>query len=377
MVLTMNGVNILIVEDERIIALDLKERLLRLGYGVIGIASRAETVLQFITDGHPDLVLMDIRLRGEVSGIEIATQIRSHFDLPVVFLTAHADAATLEAALATHPFGYIVKPFADHDLSTTLQVALANYQAEQRIRQALAKEKELNELKSQFVSIVSHEFRNPLSSILFTLEVLDRQEPEAISLAKHQLYVQRAKAAAKQMEQLINDILIVSELGQTQFQCHPTPMNVRWFCQELIEELETTVGVNHSLQFSVDERGSNDCSFYCFDTKLLRHILTNLLSNAVKYSPKNSLVELHLTCASEDVSFQIRDQGIGIPIADLAHLCEPFYRCTNVHEIPGTGLGLAIVKRCVDAHAGQIAIDSKVDLGTTITVTLKSTPEAE
>ncbi|WP_431660316.1 response regulator [Pantanalinema rosaneae] len=99
----MSGVNVLVVEDERIIALDLQERLLQLGYGVVGIADRADKVWQLVADYHPDLVLMDIQLRGNVSGIEIAAQLRSQVDLPIVFLTAYTDAATVKAALKIYP----------------------------------------------------------------------------------------------------------------------------------------------------------------------------------------------------------------------------------------------------------------------------------
>jgi CheY-like chemotaxis protein len=127
---------ILIVEDERLIALDIKQRLVQLGYEVMAIANRAQTALEKVAEDPPDLVLMDIRLKGSMDGISAAAQMRSQFDLPVVFLTAHADEATLQQVKAVQPFGYLVKPIETQNLRATIEVALTRHQTEQTIRQS-------------------------------------------------------------------------------------------------------------------------------------------------------------------------------------------------------------------------------------------------
>jgi CheY-like chemotaxis protein len=128
--------SILIVEDERLIALDIKRRLLQLGYEVSAIADSADTALQAIAQSPPNLVLMDIHLRGEVDGIATARQIREQFNLPVVFLTAYADAATLKQAKTSQPFGYIVKPIQTNDLSATIAIALVRHETELALQQS-------------------------------------------------------------------------------------------------------------------------------------------------------------------------------------------------------------------------------------------------
>ncbi|KAF3888705.1 MULTISPECIES: hybrid sensor histidine kinase/response regulator [Nostocales] len=362
-------VNILIVEDEWIIALDIKRHLSKLGYGVAGTANCAEKALELVAKTQPDLVLMDIYLQGETTGIETSELIRQQFHLPIVFLTAHADEATLTEAIATRPQGYVVKPFEEQDLSVAIQVALANHRAERGVQQALEQEKQLNELKSQFVSIVSHEFRNPLSSILLTLELL---EQTALTPEKRAAHIQRAKNTIHQMSQLITDVLVVGEVERGQFQCESAPIDIIEFCSNLVEELQSLPKTKHDLVITV--RGCNETEhpFYELDPKLLHHILSNLLENAIKYSPAGSKIIFDLQCELDFVQFQIQDRGIGLTKADREKLFTPFHRGSNVGKIRGTGLGLSIVKKCVDAHGGKIGVVSELSTGSIFTVTLYS-----
>ncbi|HEY9696269.1 MAG TPA: ATP-binding protein [Trichocoleus sp.] len=363
----MEKTNILVVEDEPLIAMDIQQRLLRLGYNVAAIADSAETALQAAEQFPLDLVLMDIQLYGDRDGIETAAEIQERFNLPVVYLTAHADSATLEQAKLTHPFGYIVKPFENHDLSTAIEIALSRYQAEVAIHQAAEREKELHEIKSRFVSIVSHEFRNPLAVIQLALDIISRGD-RTISPAKEELYIQRAKDSVHQMRDLLEDVLIIGESEAGNLQCHPVPIDLDDFCRNLIEELHMAVRANHSIILTIKRSIDSSQTIYCFDSKLLHYILANLLSNAVKYSLEQTDVKLNVFCQLDSVIFQIQDQGIGIPIAEQTQLFSPFYRSSNTKQIPGTGLGLSIVKQCVDAHGGTISIESKEGLGTTFTV---------
>ncbi|MBF2076422.1 MAG: response regulator [Synechococcales cyanobacterium C42_A2020_086] len=364
----MSRTKILVVEDEPVIALDIEECLMRLGYEVVAIVDCSDAALTAVTDFLPDLVLMDIHLQGDSNGIETAQQIWHRYHLPVVFLTAHADGATLELAKATQPFGYIVKPFETRDLTVTIEIALHRYQAEMTMQQALAREQALNRLKSQFVSIVSHEFRNPLSSILFSLDLMDYASPNHFPPEKRQAYLQRARLSVEQMMQMLEDVLMLSEINADNFQFQPQPLLVVDFCQELIEQFQIDLEQHYPIQFTysnVDEH-----SLYDLDEKLLRHILSNLLSNAIKYSPAQTRIEFELSGSATQLVFRIRDFGIGIPVQDQDHLFDAFYRGSNVGSIPGTGLGLSIVKQCVEAHHGQISMESQVGMGTTFVVTL-------
>lgn len=365
-----SSLKILIVEDEWIIALDIKRHLSKLGYDVAGTANCAEKALELVAQTNPDLVLMDIYLQGETAGIEVAKLILKEFHLPVVFLTAHADEATLTEALATHPYGYIIKPFEEQDLSVAIQVALANHRAERAIQQALEQEKQLNELKSQFVSMVSHEFRNPLSSLLLTLDLLEQQN--LFTREKQLTYIQRGKTVIKEMVQLITDVLVVGEVEREQFQCQSEPVDIVWFCSSLVDDLKSRPETEHKLILTVRGCSEAEHPFYDLDPKLLQHILNNLMENAMKYSPVGSQVTFELQCEPDYVQFQIQDRGIGLTKQDQEKLFTPFHRGSNVGKIRGTGLGLSIVKKCVDTHQGKIAVESEVGVGTLFTVTLYS-----
>ncbi len=130
----MSGSEILVVEDEGVVALDITDQLLRLGYGVCGTAASAERALQLVAQNVPDLVLMDIRLRGDLDGVQAAQQIRDRFQIPVVFLTAHADAPTVERAKAAMPYGYLIKPFDGQELKSTIEITLSRHALERRER---------------------------------------------------------------------------------------------------------------------------------------------------------------------------------------------------------------------------------------------------
>jgi len=370
-----SALNILIVEDEWIIALDIKRHLNKLGYTVTGIANCAEKAMELFTQTTPDLVLMDIYIQGEKNGIEVAELLRQQFPIPIIFLTAHADDSTVKQAAFIRPQGYIIKPFEEQDLSVAIQIALANHQAEQAIHYALANQMRLNELKSQFVSMVSHEFRNPLGTLLLTLGALEEQT--LVKPEKQFVYVQRAKTVIKEMAQLIDDVLVVGEVEREQFEYQPLPIDIAWFCSNLVEDLQSRPNVENNLELIIEGFDETKHLFYELDTKLLRHILMNLLENAVKYSPPGSPVTFELQCKPEFVQFRIQDQGIGLTKQDQEKLFTPFHRGSNVGKIRGTGLGLSIVKKCVEAHGGKITVESEVGAGTQFTVTLYSRLRSE
>ncbi|MER3434006.1 MAG: hybrid sensor histidine kinase/response regulator [Leptolyngbya sp. ERB_1_1] len=364
----MSTARILIVEDESIIALDIQTSLQNAGYQVVSIATSAEEALSDTANLQPDLVLMDIRLRSETDGVETAEQIWQNWQLPVIFLTAHADENTLSRAKQTQPFGYILKPFEDRELITMIEIALSRHRAETIIQSALKKEKEINELKSRFVSVVSHEFRNPLNTILFSTELLQRYGTQ-ITEEKKETYLERIQGSVKRMNQLLSNVLTVGETEAGKLKFNPHPLDVIRFCEELVDEFHITDVQKSPIAFSHDQTSFSD-SLPCLDERLLRHILTNLLSNAVKYSLNGKPIELKLNFSDRSAIFSIQDQGIGIPKSEQASLFQSFHRASNAKAIPGTGLGLSIVKQCVDLHDGTITVESEENQGTLFTVTL-------
>lgn len=237
-------------------------------------------------------------------------------------------------------------------------------QAEADIRHALEKEKELHELKSRFVSMTSHEFRTPLTTILSSAELL--QDYGSIWNEEKKLkHLQRIQIAVKHMTELLNDVLLIGKAEAGKLEFNPTPLNLVQFCRELVEEMQLAAE-NHTIILHI----GGECVNACMDEKLLRHIFTNLLSNAIKYSPSGATVKFEFVASQKVGIFRIQDQGIGIPQADIAQLFNSFHRASNVGTISGTGLGLAIVKKSVDLHNGDIFVKSAVDSGTTFVVKL-------
>jgi signal transduction histidine kinase len=250
---------------------------------------------------------------------------------------------------------------ANHSLRSEVE---ERKRAEAELARGLDAEKELNQLKSRFVSIVSHEFRTPLGVIMSSADILrkytDRLDPER--RAEH---LQEIHDATRQMAGMMEQVLLLGRAESGRLAFSPAPLDLTAFCQKLADEqLSTTHGrcpitVKGAASFSAEG-----------DEALLRHIFSNLLSNAVKYSPKGSLVDFTLERADSDALFVVRDRGIGIPQREAAHLFTAFHRCANVGEVPGSGLGLLIVKRCVELHGGSISFESQEGAGTAVTVRL-------
>ena len=238
-------------------------------------------------------------------------------------------------------------------------------QLEEELKAALHKEKELNELKSRFVAMTSHEFRTPLSTILSSSELLEHYRHKWTE-EKQLLHMHRIQTAVKHMTEMLNNVLVIGKAEAGKLDFIPVPFDLVKYCHYLVEELQLNVNNQHAISFIRQD----DCMPCCMDEKLLEHILSNLLSNAIKYSPTGSTVRFSLTLKDGLAVFTIQDQGIGIPPEDLPHLFESFHRATNVGNIQGTGLGLAIVKKCVDTHNGEIAVKSEVGVGTIFSVTL-------
>lgn len=278
------------------------------------------------------------------------------------------------------------------DLYAKLEVELVERkQAEAEVLRALAKEKELSELKSRFIRTASHEFRTPLATIFACSDLLKRFGHRLTEEKKIER-LDKIQREVKHLTNLIEDILLLGKVEAGRVEFKPAPLELIQFCQSLFEEL-TLVTENHQLVFiypeglvqytsAISPTPASDAppgdlpEFWVeMDEKLLRPMLTNLLTNAIKYSPSGGTVTLSLTWDDDQVTFQVQDEGIGISPEDQAHLFEEFYRASNVSNLPGTGLGLVIVKSAVDLHQGRIQVASQVGVGTTFTIQLPIRPK--
>ena len=240
-------------------------------------------------------------------------------------------------------------------------------QANQELQQAIEKEKKLHALKTKFLSMASHEFRTPLTTVMMATDMLETYG-STLSSEQKEDFLERIKVSAELMTELMNEILQYTRIENGSE--HPVSKEIELprFCSELLDEIRLISGAGYNLIFLVQQE--TGCTVFKVDPLVLRQILTNLLSNAIKYSPKGGTIKLSLQLSECQVTFEVKDQGIGIPEKEIGSLFEAFKRGENVRSIQGTGLGLAIVKKCVDLYGGSIGVKSKLNRGSTFTVDL-------
>ena len=237
--------------------------------------------------------------------------------------------------------------------------------AETELKRALERERELNQLKSNFVSMVSHEFRTPLGIIQSSAEILD-DYLDRLAPAERREQLESIIKNSRRMAGLMEDVLLLGRFDVGRMEFLPGPLDPAALCRRLVDEVISTTAARCPIQFFT----SNLPAEADADERLLRHILLNLLSNAVKYSEEGDAITFHASGTAESVEFMIRDSGIGIPADELDKLFEAFQRGSNVGQRPGTGLGLMIVKQSVELHGGTIEVESGLGSGTTVHVTI-------
>lgn len=241
----------------------------------------------------------------------------------------------------------------------------ARKRAEQELLASLQREKELNELKTRFVSTVSHEFRTPLSTILSSAELL-RLYPDKLDDSEKLNLLTGIEDATKRMRRLLDEVLTLGRAESGVLKLRPTQIALSELCAKVVHDLCIGEGKQHTIVF--EDRFDRETVE--LDESLLRHVLNNLLANAIKYSAPGTTVRLTLERVEGNVRLTVEDSGIGIPAEDQPRLFESFHRASNVQNRQGTGLGLAIVKKSVELHGGSITFDTKVDAGTRFCVTL-------
>ena len=250
---------------------------------------------------------------------------------------------------------------------------------EEHSRRELKHERELNQIKSQFVSMVSHEFRTPLCVINTAATLLEDYSTRMTGEERTE-HTQQIEHAVDRMAQMMEDLLVHEKLECGKMECTPALVDMEAFCRELILEITKQPGAAHLIECAIHPVARE--AF--LDKRILRHILCNLLTNAVKYSQDHQPVTLEVkrvagraqtgsdmnTLPGDHIQLLVRDSGIGIPVTDLAKLFQTFHRAGNVGNRPGTGMGLAIVKKFVDLHRGTIHFESTEGKGTSVWVCL-------
>jgi PAS domain S-box-containing protein len=251
-----------------------------------------------------------------------------------------------------------------HLLSMALDITQRK-RAEEELLKTLEREKELGQLKSNFVSMVSHEFRTPLGIIQSSAELL-RDFYQKMPADEREEQLESITRNTRRMAGMMEGILALSRLEAGKLQFQPTALDLTTFCRRVLDEVLSATNRRCPVELLLGPVPAEAQA----DERLLGHIFTNLLSNAVKYSEPGATVYFEVDRVGPDAVCIVRDHGIGIPEEDQQHLFKAFHRGSNVGTRPGTGLGLLLVKRCGDLHGGTMQLNSKIGEGTTVTVRL-------
>lgn len=239
--------------------------------------------------------------------------------------------------------------------------------SKEELSKALEKEKELNDMKSRFVSMASHEFRTPLSTILSSVSLIGKYQLTE-DIDKRKRHVDRIKSAVTNMTFILNDFLSVGKLEEGKISNNPSFFNVKDFITEILTELNSLKKIGQTIEYV--HLGNENCFI---DKQILRNVIINLVSNAIKFSSENKNILINTILEFNQFSISVTDNGIGIPNEEKNKLFNRFFRAKNALNIQGTGLGLNIVSKYIEALGGTISFESELEKGTTFFITIPTT----
>jgi two-component system, sensor histidine kinase len=348
--LSEDSISILVVDD----APDASDQLQSLGYDVPATVLSAEQAVRKVQELHPDLVLMDIRLQGGGDGIAAAREIRARYDVPVVYATAYADDVALQRARAGETFGYLLKPFDERELRTTIEMAIYKHRVERQRTESLA--------------MLSHDIRNPLAVILSYSDVLgdDLQRHDCASAAE---ILQRLRSTTVSVHRLVTNYLDVCriESGAMPALLRGEPFALNELLLRVAEQYQAEAArrdVRLEMALASDLPAVDGEQISC------ERIVTNLLYNALKFTPAGGRVSLGSESRGAEVAMTVADTGRGIPPEELPHLFDKFQGGSASRKEAGTGLGLFIVRTLTEAQRGRVDVESAPGMGSAFTVVL-------
>jgi signal transduction histidine kinase len=345
-------IRILVVEDEGITAIDTSDLLQGLGYAVPATVFSGRDAVRQVEALHPDLVLMDIRLKGEMDGIAAAKEIRTRFDIPIIYATAYADDATLQRAKLTEPFGYVLKPFDERELRSSIEMALYKHRLERQ--------------RADFLAMLSHDIRNPLAVILGYTDMLAEVVRSGAAAQAEEL-LQRLTSTTLSVHSLVTNYLDASriEAGRLSLAREPVPLN------------EVVTRIRDQYDAEAQRRGVRlEASLHeplpavDADPVAVERILTNLVYNALKFTPRGGRVTIGSVAHEREVVVNVVDTGPGIPPEQIPRLFERYQKAASAEREGGSGLGLFIVKTLAEAHGGRVEVDSTFARGTRFSIFL-------
>ncbi|MDH4053332.1 MAG: response regulator [Rubrivivax sp.] len=360
---------VFIVEDEAVIAMDLRERLESIGYEVCGLAAQGEKAVPAIVEVRPDLVLMDIHLAGPMDGVEAARQLSELHPAPVVFLTAYADAQIVARVAEVSAYGYLVKPFEERELHATLQVALARASAHAQLDAAVdARTQELQvalrDMES-FSYCIAHDLRAPLRAMSGYATLIAQRHAETLPPDAVQM-LGKVDLAARRMSLLIDGLLEFSRLGKQPL--HRQTVNMHQLAEHAANELRPQDGARR-VEVRIGEMPDLQG-----DPMLLDQVWRNLFANAFKFSATRDAARVDAGFDAARGAWFVRDNGVGFDMRHADKLFRPFARLHAADQFEGVGVGLAHSARIVQRHGGRLWADASPDRGATFYLEIPACP---
>lgn len=365
---------ILVIEDEALLRQEIMDWLSLEDYQALGAGdgvSGVEAALQHV----PDLIICDVTM-PRLDGFGVLLELRANpttARIPFIFMTARAAHEDIRHGMNLGADDYITKPFKRIELFQAIEARLqkkakqdAKHADEiEHLYHAFEQERSQRLLKAKLIAMFSHDFRNPLSSILSS-ETMLRDYADRMDEQRRVAHLNRIEASVRQLMQMLDDMLMVAQMETGNLEYQPEPLDLSAFFRRMTDEFIAIHGDSYRIVYQ-----SNDSDTALMaDPRLLRQIAANLISNAIKYSSQGSEVAVSTTLDHDRFNLTVEDHGIGIPEADQSHLFAEFQRGSNVGHLPGTGLGLSIVKQAVDLHGGLVKVSSREGQGTTVVVSL-------
>ncbi len=359
------GVRVFVVEDEALIAMDIYERLISLGYAVCGKAASGEMAMRTIFEARPDIILMDVSLSGRMDGVETALLIRERLDVPLVYLTAYSEPDLIARATKEGGYGYLVKPFDERELHATLQVALARSQAHTELEATVAERTRalrdtVAELET-FSYAVAHDLRVPLMTLADSASRLAADHAAELD-AKGLLRVQQMQAELQRLSALTTSLLDFAILAKEPVRRESVA--IQTMVIQIVDETHSQAG-DRTLEIAVSAMPDAIC-----DPILVEQVWRNLLGNAVKFSAGRDPAVIAAGFDATVGAWYVRDNGVGFDMALAGELFRPFLRLHAKSKFQGHGIGLATVERVIRRHGGRIWAESNPGKGSVFYFTL-------
>ena len=372
-------ISIFLVEDEAIVALDLRNILERIGYSVVGVVPSGEAALEKIKDLNPDLIIMDIKLQGSLDGIDTAAILNEKYNIPFIFLSAYSDEGIIERAKHVEPFGYIIKPFGANNLRASIEMAM--YRAkmkgelsklEQQLRQS-----EKMKAVGNLAGGIAHDFNNILTVILGYSTLIEEKITQNENVLSE---VEGIRNAALKANSLTKHLLAFSRKQVL----NPKVVEINIIVENVSRMITRLLPENISLSIIT----ATEYQAVFIDQAQIEQVVLNMVLNAKDAMPeggylvisssicrldKNLLVTTGLVPKGNYVTIAVKDNGIGISQDNIEHIFDPFFTTKSVYK--GTGLGLSSVYGIIKQSGGYIDVKSKPGKGTTFTIYMETTAD--